>query len=100
MRNHPPITFRDLQNWPPLWVRLGRVGAAKPKTLRAEVGCLHRVRCYRDRPGRLYLTIDHDATIYVGCLLFDDHSFCERAFEHLRHCCGMEIETVGASNLP
>jgi hypothetical protein len=94
------MRIRDLQNWPPVWVRLGRTNATKPKTLRAEVGYLHDVRRYLDRPGKLFLTMDHDATTYVGCLPFDDHSFCEKAFEYLRRCCGMEIENVGSSDMP
>jgi hypothetical protein len=32
--------------------------------------------------------------------LFDNHWFCKRAFEHLRHCYGMVISQVGSSDLP
>jgi hypothetical protein len=95
LRRHPSMRFGGLGNWPPVWVRLGRANAIRAKSLRAEIGNLQEVRRYENRPGKLYLTINYRGAGYVGCLIFDDHSFCERAFEHLRRCCGMEIETVG-----
>ena len=94
-----PITLRNVCNWPPAWVRLGRAHARAAKTITGEIGVLKEVRCYEDRPGRIYLTVDHDRTAYVGCLLFDDQRLCKHAFEHLRRCYGMAIQAVGTSEL-
>ena len=94
-----PITLRNICNWPPAWVRLGRAHARAVKTVTGEIGVLKEVRCYEDRPGRIYLTVDHGRTAYVGCLLFDDQRFCKYAFEHLRRCYGMDIRAVGTSEL-
>jgi hypothetical protein len=33
-------------------------------------------------------------------VLFDNHSFCEKAIEHLRRRYAMTIEAVGSSELP
>jgi hypothetical protein len=100
LRDHPLLTVRSICNWPPAWVRLGRLKGKAPKTLTGEIGVLKEVRYYEDRPGRVYLTVDHNGTAYVGCLLLDDQSFCKHAFEHLRRCYGMAIEAVGSSELP
>jgi hypothetical protein len=93
------MRFRDLSAWPPAWVRLGRSNVKAAKTLTGEIGVLKGVRCYNDRPGRIYLTVAHDGTTYVGCLLFDDQSACKHAFEQLRRCYGMDIEAIGSSEL-
>jgi hypothetical protein len=100
LRQHPLMRFRDLHNWPPLWVRLGRANAKAAKTLTGEIGVLKEVRYYEDRPGRVYLTVDHNGTAYVGSLLLDDQRFCKHAFEHLRRCYGMALDAVGSSELP
>jgi hypothetical protein len=76
---------------------LGRAHARAAKTDTGEIGVLKEVRCYEDRPGRIYLTVDYDRTAYVGCLLLDDQRLCKQAFEHLR-CYGMAIQAV--SELP
>ena len=93
------MKYRGQPNWPPVWVRLGRATGGAPKTLSGEIGRLKDVRYYTDRPGKIYITIDHHG-IYVGCLLFDNYSFCEKMFEHLRRCYGIAISQVGSSELP
>ena len=94
------VTLRNACNWPPAWVRLGRAHARAAKTITGEIGVLKEVRCYEDRPGRVYLRVDHGGTAYVACVLLDDQGFCQHAFEHLRRCYGMTIEAVGSSELP
>ncbi len=93
------MRLRDASNWPPVWSRLGRANAKAAKTLTGEIGVLKEVRCHEDRPGRLYLTVNHDGTAYVGCLLFDDQRFCKHAFEHLQRCYGMAINEIGSSEI-
>jgi hypothetical protein len=100
LRDHPLIIFRDLSSWPLAWVRLGSARAKAAKKLTGEIGILKEVRYYTHRRGRIYLTTDYAGTLYVGCLVFDNHSFCEKAFEHLRRCYGMNIEAIGSSELP
>ena len=100
LRKYPANRFSDLRNWPPVWLRLGRVNAKAAKTCAGEIGILKEVRCHEDRPGRIYLTVAYNGAAYVGCLLFDDERSCQRAFEHLRRCYGMSIEAIGSSELP
>ncbi len=60
-----PITLRNVCNWPPAWVRLGRAHTRAAKTIAGEIGVLKEVRCYEDRPSRIYLTVDHGRTAYA-----------------------------------
>jgi hypothetical protein len=99
LRDHPLMTFRDLRNWPPAWVRLGTVQGKAPKIVAGEIGTLKEVRYYTDRRGRIYLTIDHDGGAYVGCVLFDALVFCEKVAEHLQRCCSMSINAIGSSDI-
>ena len=52
-------------------------------------------RAFWSRPNRIYLTIVHEEAEYIGCLLFDDTSFCEEVAEHLQRYCNMSIRMIG-----
>jgi hypothetical protein len=67
--------------------------------MRGEIGVLKDVRCHPDRPGRIYLTVEHGGADYVGCLSFKNAAFCEVASAHLRRCYGMFISDIGSSDL-
>ena len=60
LREYPLIRFRDLRNWPPVWLRLGRVNAKAAKTLTGEIGILKEARCHEDRQGRIYMTVAYN----------------------------------------
>ena len=98
-RRHWFMRFRDLCNWPPLWIRLGTAGGKAPRALTGEIGILRRVRYYPNRRGRMYLTIHHGRAAYVGCLVIDDEHFCLRMAEHLRRRYGMSIDEIGSSEI-
>jgi hypothetical protein len=99
LRDHPLMRYRGEPNWPPVWVRLGRAKAETAKRLRGEIGVLKEARYYSDRHGKLYLTVEHNGAVYVGCLLFDLQWFCTAVFEHLRHCYGLAICDIGSSHM-
>ena len=93
-------TLRALCNWPPIWVRLGKVSSTTRKAFAGEIGVLKEVRHHPDRRGRLYLTMVHDRASYVTCLLFENQALCDKAFEHLRRCYVIAVSDVGSSELP
>jgi hypothetical protein len=71
------------------------------KTPQGEVGILRDVRYYpyiNDR--RMFLIMHHRGADYIGCLLFDDRSFCSEIVSLLPHYYGMTIEAIGSSDLP
>jgi hypothetical protein len=77
---------------------LGR-GNAEAKTVNGEFGILKEARFYPERRGKVYLTIEHNRRVYVGCLVFEKHWFCINAFERLRRCYGMAVSQIGSSEL-
>jgi hypothetical protein len=99
VQNETLTKIRGLCNWPPMWIRLDKLPSTTEKAFVGEAGILKEVRHYRDRSGRLYLTMIHDHKTYVACLNFENQA-CEKAFEHLQRCYGMTISQVGSSELP
>ena len=94
----PPI-IRHACSWPPIWVRRGTGRKIGPKTIKGEIGTLKEVRYYSERCGRIYLTIEHDGAIYVGCVFIEKDAICRQVLEHLRHCLRMSISAIGDSEL-
>jgi hypothetical protein len=99
LRKYPVNRFRDSSQLAAGMSRLGRINAKAAKTLTGEIGILKQVRCYEDRPGKIYLTVVYHGTTYVGCLLFDDQRFWKKSFEHLRRCYGKAINEIGSSEI-
>jgi hypothetical protein len=68
--------------------------------LQGEFGFLKEVLYDPNRRGRMLLKIEHNAAEYLGCLVFEDVSFCQILEKHLRGYYGMPVETIGSSELP
>jgi hypothetical protein len=83
--------------WPPIWIGLG---ATKGKSPQGEVGRLKEVRCYANKPRRVFLVIDHDGEQYTGCLLFDDTFFSEQMCNFLKGYYGMLTNALGDLDVP
>jgi len=94
------MSFRNWRNWPPIWIGLSDVGTKQRKILQGEIGILKEVRYYTTRGNRIFLVTEHEGAQYIGCLLFDNGTMCERLAEHLRGYCGRPIEAAGASQFP
>lgn len=76
LREHPLMSYHGVRNWPPAWV--GR-DANKEKRIRGEVGILHdAMQSVLGPKDRLFLVMVHDWNEYVGCLLFEDVTFCRQ----------------------
>jgi hypothetical protein len=97
LRSHPLMSYNGLPNWPPAWTW---IGGAEDKHPKGEVGVLLDVRVSTiKQPARCFLTIEHDHAQYVGCLLFDDRSFCYQIGTLLQHQFGSTLEFIGSLNL-
>jgi len=99
LRDHPLMSYRGRRNWPPVWTRIrGR----EEKHPQGEVGILQEVRWspIQVRPfDRFYLVIDFEFATYIGCLLFDDATFCLQIQHLLRDHCGCSIESIGGLDI-
>jgi hypothetical protein len=98
LRKHPLMTYRGAGNWPPVWTWF----SGKKNTLRpsGEVGTLVDVAPSKiDPDGKCFLTIDHEGTSYVGCLLFDDGPFCQQIARLMQRHLHYPLEYIGGIDL-
>ena len=76
LRDHPLMSRNDASNWPPTWTWMrGR----KDKHPKGEVGILKAVLPSRIKPeDRFFVLISYQGSEYLGCLLFDNRTFCKQ----------------------
>ncbi|HEY3303258.1 MAG TPA: hypothetical protein VGL70_06950 [Candidatus Binatia bacterium] len=98
LRNHPLMSYRSGSNWPPAWTWIS--GQKKNLNLSGEVGTLVEVTPSKlDPHGKCFLTIEHEGTSYVGCLLFDDGPFCQQVSKLLQRYVRYTLEYIGGIDL-
>jgi hypothetical protein len=99
LRNHPLMSYRQLSSWPPTWVWIS--GNEQDRQLRGEVGILKQVRMVDGHPivHRCFLWIEYEDSMYLGCLLLSDLSFCESVSKLLEENIGRSIEYIGGLDL-
>jgi hypothetical protein len=76
--------------------------SGKKNTLRpaGEIGTLVDVAPSKiDPDGKCFLTIEHEGTSYVGCLLFDDGPFCQKISKLLQRHLRYSLEYIGGVDL-
>jgi hypothetical protein len=93
LRYHPLMSYHGLNNWPPVWTWRGGQEDIRPK---GEIGVLRDVFLSRVEPNlRLFLIMEHEKEEYMGCLLFNDWTFCGQIYELLKAHCGSSIAEIG-----
>jgi hypothetical protein len=96
LRSHPLMSFGGRHSWPPVWTW---IGGSRDRYLNGEIGMLKEVRM-PDAPGqKCYLVIEHEDTLYMGCLFIGDHAFCREIFQLLQNERGHSIEHIGGLDL-
>ena len=96
LRSHPLMSFKGASNWPPKWTRIRGGIDSRPN---GEVGILREVlwSAIQVHPlDRFFVVIEEQGTVYMGCLLFDDPSFCLEIQRLLRASIGFTISQIGA----
>jgi hypothetical protein len=97
LRNHPLMSFHGVTNWPPVWAWMEGVENKRP---RGEIGILKKVSLTRLKPAKqCYLYIEHEGSLYIGCLLFDDEIFCSQILKLLQAHCNCPIADIGRLDL-
>lgn len=97
LRHHPLMSHKGLPNWPPTWTWIGGKENKRPN---GEVGILTQVVTSRvEPPNSCFLIIEHEEASYIGCLSFDDHSFCLQICVLLKNYYGRPIQDVGGLDL-
>ncbi len=67
------MIFHGIPNWPPGWLHAKTDGQMR---LNGEIGVLKYVHASRRRSNKCYLVMEHENIDYVGCLIFNDITFC------------------------
>jgi hypothetical protein len=94
LRNHPLMTYRGINNWPPVWTWRGGRENIKPQ---GEVGVLQDVFLSNVVPhSRIFLIVAHNEEEYMGCVLFTDYTFCGQIYQLLKAHCGNTIGEIGS----
>jgi len=97
LRDHPLMSYRGLRNWPPAWTWIGGKENTHPK---GEVGILKELLVPAvDPPNRCFLIMEHKEAAYIGCLLFEDRSFCRQISNLLKNYYGYPIQYIGSLDL-
>jgi hypothetical protein len=94
LRDHPLMTHHGAHSWPPTWVWAGGLEKAEPQ---GEVGILREVRLSSIQPAdRFFLYIDYEGSIYIGCVLVDNHAFCSQIAAMLQDYCNRRLVDIGS----
>jgi hypothetical protein len=96
LRNHPGMIFHGIPNWPPVWLHAKADGEMR---LAGEIGVLKYVHASNRLSNKCYLVMEHERTQYVGCLIFNDATFCYELARILRQYQGRPIKDIGDLNL-
>ena len=94
LREHPGMLYHGVCNWPPMWSRKDGSG-----NMHGEVGVLKYVYANERVSNKCYLVMEHENSAYVGCLIFNDQSFCAQVSTILREQTGRPIEKIGDLDL-
>jgi hypothetical protein len=91
------MTYHGVENWPPVWTWRGGMENKKP---RGEIGILRDAFLSRIEPhAQLFLIIEHEDEEYIGCVMFDDGTFCGQVFASLKQHCGKTVVEIGNLDL-
>src|SRR5262245_7264811 len=97
LRDHPLLAYKGNRCWPPTWSWVGGRENTSPK---GEVGILEDVLLSNISPcDRCFLYIEHEAAIYIGCLLIEDEAFCSQIAELLKRYYNRPIAEIGSLDL-
>src|SRR5262245_48188154 len=96
LRTHPLMSYRGVSNWPPAWVGTNE----RHEPLRGERGILEDVvPSQTENASRFFLVIEDEGSKYVGCLLFQDLSFCRQIYKLMIAHRGDTIARIGDIDL-
>jgi hypothetical protein len=91
------MTCRGFRSWPPIWTW---VEGGENKHPLGEVGILQEVFQFNiNSADRCFLYMAHERSLYMGCLLIDDHAFCRQIVKLLRDYYNHPIAEIGSLDL-
>src|SRR5262249_23005718 len=93
----PLMSCYGLRSWPPKWMLLSGPGASR---LTGEIGILKGIRANDlSLTRRCFLYMEHEGSLYLGCLLFHDITFSRHIAALLQCYCNRPIAEIGSADL-
>ena len=97
LRDHPLMAYHGVRNWPPIWTWASGLENNRPK---GEIGILTKVELSNILPAdRCFLYVEHQGSLYIGCLLFDDRTFCGQVGTLLQNHRNKRISEIGGLDI-
>jgi hypothetical protein len=97
LREHPRMSYHGHPSWPPVWTSIDGPANKHP---RGEIGILRQVVPSKISPAeRCFLYIEYERSEYIGCLPFDDSTFCNQIIKLLQGYCNRPISEIGSIDL-
>jgi hypothetical protein len=86
------MSYRGICNWPPVWTWVDGKNDENPH---GEIGTLIDIRRDLEESGKLFLVMQYNGNGYMGCLLFDDVTFCRQVYALLKDFRRYPISHIG-----
>ena len=97
LRHHPLMSRYGISSWPPVW---HWVEGADEKSPKGEVGILIWTSLTGVQPpDKCYLLMNHNASSYMGSLVFDDPAFCRYVVKLLDSHRNRPIAEIGSLDI-
>ena len=90
------MSYHGVLNWPPVWTQTTKKTI---KTLKGELGTLNRIVMHDLISRRFFLLIEYENEYYLGCLFFDEATFCKQIHDLLQSYIGCSIKEIGSIDL-
>jgi hypothetical protein len=95
LRSHPMMSYHGIPSWPPVWTFAS--GLEKKTPRRGKIGILREVTVSILQPAdRCFLHIEHQGSMYIGCLLIEDQAFCDQIVTLLQVYLNRPIANIGS----
>lgn len=96
LQDHPQLNFLSRSSWPPIWVH------SRPQPKRkiiGEVGTFTGTILNGHTPTHLYVKMEFEDELYMGCLVVRDVAFALQLHNFLQKHIGLSIKEVGDLDL-
>ncbi len=96
LHDHPLLSFAGHHSWPPVWTW---IGGDRDKYLTGEIGVLKEVRTPPSSPPlpmKCFLVIEHENSLYMGCMFIGDYVFGRQLSVLLQARRGQNIQDIGS----
>ena len=96
LRAHPALCNKGYRTWPPPWSTTRKDDLTMPV---GEVGILKEVLMSDLAENTIFMRMEYQDKLYMGCLMLSDRRFCHHLYSVLKGLIGRSVEEVGDFDL-